>query len=76
MYKWQRIANDLRDRINSGDIAPGEALPSESELADKYRVTHSTVRRALVELRIEGRVMAQQGRGVYALDPAQPEPIL
>jgi len=72
MYKWQRIANDLRDRINRGDIAPSEALPSESELADKYRVTHSTVRRALVELRIEGLVMPEQGRGVRVLERIEP----
>jgi len=72
MYKWQRIANDLRDRINSRDLTPGDSLPSESELGERYEVTHATVRRALVELRIEGLVMPEQGRGVRVLERIEP----
>lgn len=73
-YKWQRIANDLREKIDHGEFPPGSLLPSESALMDQYRVAHATVRRALVELRIEGLVYPQHGRGVVVLDP--PEPIL
>jgi DNA-binding GntR family transcriptional regulator len=76
MHKWQHIYNDLKDQIISGVFPPGSTLPSESEMTKKYGVTHQTVRRAIVELRIGGWVQPLQGKGVYVLDPRNPEPIL
>lgn len=72
MYKWQQIFNDLLGRISSGDLAPGSRLPSEADLSEQYDVTHSTVRRALLELRIEGLVMPRQGAGVVVLERLDP----
>jgi GntR family transcriptional regulator len=48
-----------------GDLAPGEALPSESQLMAEFAVSRPTVRSALNILKTEGRVHARQGRGVF-----------
>ena len=66
---YRQIANRLRERILRGDLAPGEALPSESELMAEFAVSRPTVRSALNILKTEGRVHARQGRGVFVRGP-------
>lgn len=62
---YRQIADLLRAAIDRGDFGPGDKLPSESELMRQYDVARMTVRQALQELRHEGRVVSQQGRGVF-----------
>ncbi|MFE6387497.1 GntR family transcriptional regulator [Nocardiopsis dassonvillei] len=61
----RRIANDLRDSITSGALEPGEKLPSERELAQRYGAARNTAREAMRLLADEGLVDAQHGRGVF-----------
>ncbi|MEU4548848.1 GntR family transcriptional regulator [Nonomuraea dietziae] len=42
-----RIADGLRRQIVTGELAPGERLPTEHDLAARYSTTHATVRKAL-----------------------------
>lgn len=65
------IADALRASILSGEVAPGDRLPSEAELTRTYSVSRTVVREAFAQLRTEGLVEARKGSGVYALDPAQ-----
>jgi DNA-binding GntR family transcriptional regulator len=51
-----RISRDLRELIHSGELAPGEQVPSERDLAEKYSVARMTARRAVDQLRTEGLV--------------------
>lgn len=59
---YRRIADDLRGRIQSGDLPPGMVLPAARELIEQYGTSKTTVERALTTLRTEGLIESAQGR--------------
>jgi DNA-binding transcriptional regulator YhcF (GntR family) len=61
----QQIANLLRAAILTGQFAPGERLPSQNDLADRYHVARETVKAAIRVLRDEHLVVSRQGAGVF-----------
>jgi DNA-binding GntR family transcriptional regulator len=63
--QYRAIAAALRARIESGDLQPGEALPSESALTAEYGVARTTVRHALAELEGAGLIEAVHGKGRF-----------
>jgi GntR family transcriptional regulator len=63
--RYQRIADELRERITDGRWAAGRVLPSEADLGSEFGVSRVTVRRALEVLRDEGSVDARQGFGWF-----------
>ncbi|MFJ5232653.1 GntR family transcriptional regulator [Kitasatospora sp. NPDC088391] len=63
--KYQRLAADLRRRIDSGEWKDGGRLPVENELEEQYAVARNTVRLAVDVLVNEGRVLRIQGKGTY-----------
>ncbi|MFE6450301.1 GntR family transcriptional regulator [Nocardiopsis dassonvillei] len=63
--QYRRIAAELRERITSGDLAPGDALPSEAALVRQYSVSRGTARQALSELEGTGLVVAVHGKGRF-----------
>ncbi len=62
---YRQIKKQLIDDIRSGAVAPGAALPSESELAKRFDVSIGTVRRAVDDLVAEHILVRQQGRGTF-----------
>jgi GntR family transcriptional regulator len=60
-----RIADELRRLIESGELAPGERLPSERELAERHGSARNTARQAIRLLSESGLVTAEHGRGVF-----------
>lgn len=62
---FKQIAAGLRDAIGAGRLAPGNKVPSESQLMEHFGVARMTVRQALSELRAEGLLVAEHGRGVF-----------
>ena len=68
---YRQIADQLRAAIDRGDLAAGDKLPSEAELIEHYGVARMTVRQAVQELRNEGRVVAEHGRGTFVRQPVQ-----
>jgi GntR family transcriptional regulator len=48
---YRRIADALRQVLESGELAPGDKVPSESELMSRYGVAGGTVRQAIGVLR-------------------------
>ena len=68
---YRQIADQLRAAIDRGDLVPGDKLPSEARLIEHYEVARMTARQAIQELRSEGRVVAEQGRGVFVRQPVQ-----
>jgi GntR family transcriptional regulator len=64
-FPAHRIVDDLRGEILSRVLAPGERLPSENELAQRYGTSRPTVRRAIARLKAEGLVITEQGRGAF-----------
>lgn len=67
---YRQIADHLRQALDRGELGPGDKLPSEAELMAHYNVARMTARQAIQELRAEGRVVAEQGRGVFVRLPA------
>jgi GntR family phosphonate transport system transcriptional regulator len=65
---WRLIQSDLEAEIRSGLIGPGDQLPSENELAERFGVNRHTVRMALANLAMLGLVRARRGRGVFVED--------
>jgi GntR family transcriptional regulator len=65
----RQIADDLRVAIRNGDLAPGEKLPSERELVERYGTAAQTARQAVSTLKAEGLVDGQAGRGVFVRKP-------
>ena len=64
-HPYQRVADDVRDRIARGTYRPGDQLPSESRFCREFGVSPMTLRRALGVLMDEGLVVAEQGRGTF-----------
>jgi len=62
---YRQIADQLRRAIQRGDLEPGGRVPSEAELMEHYGVARMTVRQAVAELKAEGLVIAEHGRGVF-----------
>ncbi len=64
---YLQLQDKLRSAILGGDIAPGEALPSERDLADALGLSRMTVRRALELLVGQKLAERRQGSGTYVL---------
>jgi GntR family transcriptional regulator, N-acetylglucosamine utilization regulator len=60
---------DLKSAMDGGELQPGDRLPPERELAQRYGCSLITIRRALDELSREGRLQRHQGRGTFVLKP-------
>lgn len=63
--KYYTLMEELKQAIMSGSIKPGEKLPSENELSDRYHISRHTVRKALSILINEGYIEAEHGRGTF-----------
>ena len=62
---YRRIQADLRDRVTSGELAPGTQVDTELELMRRYGVSRATVRQALAGLITEGLLEVRRGRGTF-----------
>jgi len=67
-YMYVRVADHLAAQISAGELAPGDRLPSERELADTYQVAVGTIRQALEELRRRGLVATLPAKGTYVVE--------
>ena len=61
----RQIADDMEERIRSGEYPPGARLPSTVELANLYRVGTTTASNVYMMLRERGLTEGQQGVGVF-----------
>lgn len=64
-----QLKHNLASAIDSGEWAPGDQLPGESELCRMYGVSRTVVRQALKEMSYEGRVLRVKGRGTFVAEP-------
>jgi GntR family phosphonate transport system transcriptional regulator len=67
---WTRIASEISEAISKGVYAPGQRLPTERVLAEKFGVNRHTVRRSLAKLCNQGVLRVTQGSGTYVQDCA------
>lgn len=61
----EQIAQQIIDDIKAGVLSPGEKLPSEKQLIEKYQVSRITVREALRSLKVMNIISIQQGKGAF-----------
>jgi GntR family transcriptional regulator len=66
---YQRIQNAIRQRIEAGQLKPGDAVASERELARIHQVSLMTARHALAGLEREGVVERRRGAGTFVAPP-------
>ncbi|WP_229398840.1 GntR family transcriptional regulator [Micromonospora okii] len=62
---YQRVVDDLRRRILSGELAPGDKLPTEKELQQCWGFSTTIIKHALTLLRSEGLIEGRRGSGNY-----------
>jgi len=62
---YQQIKALITQSLQSGEWKPGELIPSEVELAGRYKVSQGTVRKAIDELAAENLVVRRQGKGTF-----------
>ena len=62
---YSQLANILSHSMATGILRPGDQLPSEAQLCERYDVSPMTVRRAINLLVDQGFVVAEQGRGTF-----------
>ena len=65
---YEQLADLLAARIESGELAPGAPLPSESYLQQEHGLSRVTVRAAMRALRERGLVVTLPQRGTYVRD--------
>src|SRR5471032_1080350 len=62
---YQQIKALIMHSLQSGEWKPGELIPSEVELAARFKVSQGTVRKAIDELAAENLVVRRQGKGTF-----------
>jgi GntR family transcriptional regulator len=62
---YQQIKALITQSLQSGEWKPGELIPSEVELASRFKVSQGTVRKAIDELSAENLVVRRQGKGTF-----------
>ena len=68
---YQQIKGLILQSLQSGEWKPGEAIPSEMDLAARFRVSQGTVRKAIDELAAENLVVRRQGKGTFVATHAE-----
>jgi DNA-binding GntR family transcriptional regulator len=70
---WRQIAQVYRARIESGELAPGDRLPSIASISQEYGVAMTTAQKVIVALRDEGLVITSP-MGTFVTDPGGADP--
>lgn len=68
---YQQIKGLILQSLQAGEWKPGEAIPSEMELAARFRVSQGTVRKAIDDLAAENLVVRRQGKGTFVATHAE-----
>ena len=68
---YQQIKGLILQNLQAGEWKPGEAIPSEMDLAARFRVSQGTVRKAIDDLAAENLLVRRQGKGTYVATHAE-----
>jgi GntR family transcriptional regulator len=69
---YRQIKTLILQGLESGEWRPGEAIPSETELASRFNVSQGTVRKAIDEMASENLLVRKQGKGTYVASHNDP----
>jgi GntR family transcriptional regulator len=70
---YRQIKDLLLEGLRGGEWRPGESIPSEIELAARFRVSQGTVRKAIDELAAENLLVRRQGKGTFVATHGEPQ---
>jgi DNA-binding GntR family transcriptional regulator len=65
---YRRVAGVLRERIEAGELLPGEQVPSIAQLSGEFSISRGTARRVLTTLRDEGLITITPGWGSFVAE--------
>jgi GntR family transcriptional regulator len=68
---YQQIKALITRSLQAGEWKPGESIPSETELALRFKVSQGTVRKAIDELSAENLLVRRQGKGTFVATHAE-----
>jgi GntR family transcriptional regulator len=66
---YHQLKSLVLEQIAREDLTPGDRLPSDHELCERYAVSRTVVRQALGELEFEGAIVREKGRGTFVAQP-------
>lgn len=66
--KWAQLADHIRGQIASGELAPGDKLPSTAQLRREHDVSAGVVNHTMIVLKAEGLVEGVHGVGVFVAE--------
>ena len=69
---WLQVTAVLRERIRSGDLAPGAMVPSLVTIHQEFGIAKTTARKVLNQLREEGLIVTVPGWGSFVKEPDKP----
>lgn len=62
---YEELVNRIQEMIRNGELKPGDRLPSERDMAQRFRVSRNSVREAILTLAESGMVESRRGDGTY-----------
>ena len=80
---YLRLAAQIRELVDQGEFQAGRRLPAERALAERFDVSRTALREAIIALELQGVVEVRGGSGIYVCDsgpghlrlPAAPQPL-
>ncbi len=69
LHLYKRVMDHILAEIDAGRLQPGQQIPSERELSERFYISRMTVRHALNQLVTEGVLYRHQGRGTFVGRP-------
>ncbi len=66
--KYQEISKEIIRRIETGELRPGDRVPSENELIKTYKISNTTARKSLLEVELYGWATRIKGKGTFVLN--------
>ena len=69
---YRQIKGLILQALESGEWRPGEAIPSETELATRFHVSQGTVRKAIDEMAADNLLVRRQGKGTFVATHSDP----
>lgn len=66
---YERIADEITEQIRTGELQPGDQLPTRTEFVERYGVSEFVADRVYLTLKMRGLTTTIPGRGVYVAEP-------
>lgn len=69
--KYQMISKEIIQKIESGELLPGDKVPSENELIKTYKISNTTARKSLLDVELNGWATRIKGKGTFVLNRSE-----